>query len=122
MLASGLPICSARAGALPETAGFSGGAYLADNLSQVPSLLIRLLVEPRDPARAREAAVRVRDRYNLDRILNEWERLLASAPEQFSTLPGSWNARKGVKYLLKRGLGMTGLGAIYQHLRPAQAG
>lgn len=101
MLASSLPVFGVARGALPETIGHSGGAFLA----QTPDLrasageVARLLRAPdRLAAAGRAGRQYVLARYSLERSLEHWEKLLASDPQQLHARTGRWAGPRGVRF------------------------
>lgn len=117
MLASSLPVFSVARGALPETIGRSGGAFLMENpdLRAAASEVVRLL---RDPGRLRVAGQvarrYVRTRYTLATVLDHWERLLSGAAHELHARTGRWAFRRGPRYWAEITCGRLKLGRSFE--------
>jgi glycosyltransferase involved in cell wall biosynthesis len=110
MLATGLPVFSVARGALPETIGRSGGAVLTGQESAEAAAreLCELVADPSRLARLGAAGRSyVRQAYGLERILDEWERLLRQ-DGQIEGLCGAWRGPRNAQYLLERAAGRLG--------------
>jgi len=113
MLATQLPVFSFAAGALPETIGQSGGAVLCDHPDpeRAASVVVDLLKDPQRLQRLGEAGRRyVTSRYDLDRIADCWERLLAGNQADLERASGEWGYRRGVRYWVERTASRLGAG------------
>ena len=101
MLASGLPVLGVARGALPETIGRSGGAFLlpGPDLQAAASEVVRLLRAPlRLMAAGKEGRRYVLGRYRLAGSVQHWERLLSGRADQLHARTGRWGDRRGVRY------------------------
>lgn len=86
MLACELPVLSFARGGLPETVGQSGGAYLlrSPGLEQAAKRMLELLTQPEELKRAGKRGRQfVLERYSLDKIASDWEKLLTSPDAYF---------------------------------------
>jgi glycosyltransferase involved in cell wall biosynthesis len=113
MLASALPVFGVTRGALPESIGQSGGAFLVESpdLRAAAREVARLL---RDPARLQAAGDDgrryVRRHYTLSAIVERWEHLLAGPPQQLHERSGAWALPRGIRYWTEISCGRTRLG------------
>lgn len=111
MLATGLPVFSVARGALPETIGRSGGAFLSQK-PQPRSCALELTAllgdERRLASLGHHGTKFVRDMYHWDRVVDQWTQLLdhGMAPE---VLSGAWRGPMSVRYLTERTVGALGL-------------
>jgi hypothetical protein len=119
MLATGLPVFSFARGALPETIGRSGGAVLATraDLDVATKQIAHLLTTPdRLLALSKMGRAYVESAYDLDSILNHWERLLSDSPEHlYENTP--WDYHRSRRYYLKRTVGRLGLERLEETAR-----
>ena len=96
MLASSLPVFGVARGALPETIGRSGGAFLTENpdLPGAASELVRLLRAPeRLDAAGRAGRHYVLEHYALAGSLQHWELCSRARPSSFTRGPGAGPAQ-----------------------------
>lgn len=101
MLATGLPVFSVARAALPETIGLSGGAVLTE--MECPEQAARefnaLLANPTRLSKLGLAGQKyVRREYDVQRIVDAWERLLHHG-DDIESLCGSWRGPKTPQYL-----------------------
>lgn len=116
MLATGLPVLSVSAGALPETIGRSGGAALLSSSNDV--LIARKIADLlNSPERLAEMGNNGRDwvlnNYHLDRIVDHWEQVLSADCKQLDKLSGTWQGKKGMRYWIERLAGRMGCGKLF---------
>jgi glycosyltransferase involved in cell wall biosynthesis len=110
MLGTGLPVFSVARGALPETIGCSGGAVLTRQESAARAALefCELVADPSRLARLGTAGRSyVRQAYGLERILDEWQRLLQH-DEHIEDLAGPWRGPWNAQYFLELAAGRLG--------------
>ena len=111
MLATELPVFSVARGALPETIGRTGGAWLTghEDLQQAASELATLI---RDPDRLRQlgrtGAQFVRQHYGLGHIVDAWERVFGD-PSRLDLHAGPWRGPTNVRYRMERWAGKLNL-------------
>jgi glycosyltransferase involved in cell wall biosynthesis len=113
MLATELPVFGVAVGGLPETIGKSGGAVLTSSpdLSEAAHQLIALLDRPGWLAQqGRTGRQYVLERYSVQRVADDWERILGSPAVRLAAASGPWRARRGARYWLERIAGAAGLG------------
>lgn len=113
MLATGLPILSVAAGALPETVGRSGGACLVSSYS--PQIMaektISLLNDPKQLERmGQKGKDFVKNEYELNHIIKSWENMLSSSVLDLAKLNTSWNGPRNCRYFIGLILGKIGIG------------
>lgn len=114
MLATGLPVFSVARGALPETIGRSGGAYLSKSASRNTQAreLAQLISNPGRLASLAMAGRRFAQReYSFGGVLDAWERFLAAGPA-IDHLSGRWSGPRGLRYLIERSAGVTRTGRL----------
>jgi glycosyltransferase involved in cell wall biosynthesis len=117
MLATGLPVFSCAAGALPETIGRSGGAILAGTpcIARLGEEFAKLLVNgPRLSQLGAKGQQYVASLYNREAVLDCWERLLQVPASQLHRATGPWRGPRGLRYWSERGVGVVGLGKPYR--------
>lgn len=110
MLATGLPVFSVARGALPETIGRTGGAFLTTNADpQRAAVEFNELLS--DSKRLREmgaaGARAMGELYGWEAIVAQWERLLDEGGN-ISALSGAWRGPKSVRFWLEYGTGRLG--------------
>lgn len=114
MLATGLPVFSVARGALPESIGLTGGAWLTqhEDLRQAASELVMLI---RDEARLKRmgstGAEFVRRHYGLPQVVTAWERAL-SDPAKLEFHTGAWRGPKTSRYRIEKWAGKLGLESL----------
>lgn len=114
MLATGLPVFSVARGALPESIGLTGGAWLTqhEDLQQAASELVTLL---RDEARLKRlgstGAEFVRQHYGLPQIVTAWEQAL-NDPTKLELHSGAWRGPKTSRYSIEKWCGKLGLESL----------
>jgi hypothetical protein len=117
MLATGLPVFSVARGALPETIGRTGGAFLTAH--EQPQLAARefnaLLADSKRLGQMGVAGARaVRELYGWEQVVGEWERLLdrcgnADQCGNIGTLSGTWRGPASLRYWAERISGELGM-------------
>lgn len=112
MLATGLPVFSVPRGALPETIGRSGGAFLTRR--QEPSAAAEdfctLLSNPGHLASmGATGRAFVRTEYAWERVLDQWARLVDRDGE-VSVINGPWRGPVTPRYYLERSAGLMKAG------------
>ncbi len=113
MLACELPVFSVARGALPETVGSTGGALLHpnSNLKEAARQVVNLLQTPGRLQEMGEAGSRcVKARYDLDRIADQWERVLAEKSDNLHRTSGPWACHRPPRYWIERLAGYTRCG------------
>lgn len=127
MLANGLPVVSYARGALPETLGRSGGAFLLRNpdIQETARAILDLLSRPDELSQAGERGRRFAlENYNTDKIVSNWEALLTNPDEYRKTMELYPDLTRTYRSLAKdvvRQLGKVGLqGAFFATLRAYQ--
>lgn len=121
MLATQLPVFGVAAGGLPETVGPSGGAVLAStpDLKAAAQQVIGLLDRPERLAElGHKGRAYVLDRYSLERLGDEWERILRSPASRLADVTGRWLGRRGMRYRVEWTAGSLGLGWVLDSLGP----
>jgi glycosyltransferase involved in cell wall biosynthesis len=111
MMATGLPVFSVARGALPETVGRIGGAVLVKRRSpqSAAAVFASLLRDPRRlAALGRIGRSHVVTEYRLDRIVDEWARLL-DHDFDIETLSGPWRGPVSLQYIVERAVGRLGM-------------
>jgi glycosyltransferase involved in cell wall biosynthesis len=117
MLASSLPVFSVARGALPETIGRSGGAFLmkSPDLRAAASEVVRLLRAPERLEAVGQLARRYVDtHYTLAVILDHWERLLSGAAQDLHARTGRWASHRGLRYWAEVTCGRLRLGRTFE--------
>lgn len=107
MLASGLPVFGVARGALPETIGLSGGAYLSDqeNLQNSAQEFVDLYNDKMRLLRMGEDGIfYAKQYYSLDHVLNKWEQLL-DAPDRLEEKTGDWRGPRTKRFLVEKWTG-----------------
>jgi glycosyltransferase involved in cell wall biosynthesis len=110
MLATGLPVFSVARGALPETIGRTGGAFLTTNAEpQRAAVEFNELLSDRKRLREMGAAGAraVSELYDWERIVAEWERLLKQG-SNIDALSGAWRGPRSLRFGLEYGTGRLG--------------
>jgi len=110
MLATGLPVFSVARGALPETIGLSGGAVLTrhESASRAALEFVDLIGDTARLARLGAAGqAYVRDAYDWDTIVDEWQRLLRYGAN-IQGLLGDWRGPRSGQYFLELAVGQLG--------------
>lgn len=102
MAACGLRIFSMASAALPETVGFAGNAVLVSRPAEIAPAFVAALSRSRDLNAIEAQRVKVRERYRLSSIVDQWEELLQADPDRFFDLAGPWQSNKGFRYFVKR--------------------
>ena len=113
MLSTEMPVLSVAAGALPETIGRSGGAVLLDNNGpeQVAYHIVKHLRDPLTLAKmGRSGREYVVDNYNVDRIIDCWERILSAQNSELQKHCGRWMGPRTIRYYIERALRKTRMG------------
>lgn len=128
MLACELPVLSFARGGLPETVGQSGSAYLlrSPDLKQAAKRIVELLSQPEELRQAGQRGRQfVLERYGLDKIASDWEKLLTSPDAYFRQIQAApqhqqpwralyldmlrWGRPLGLDRLLRRAVGLRRL-------------
>lgn len=110
MLGTRLPVFSVARAALPETIGRSGGALLTrrESLETAARQLGELVADSARLARLGAAGrAYVCEAYGLERIVDEWERLLQHG-EDIEALCGPWRGPRTARYFLELIAGRLG--------------
>jgi len=110
MLATGLPVFSVARGALPETTGRSGGAWLTqtDSVERAAGELTALLSDSHRLARLGIAGRRfVVAEYGWSAIVDAWETLIAHGPD-IESLSEAWHGPRSAHYYLELLAGRAG--------------
>jgi len=110
MLATGLPVFSVARGALPETIGLSSGAVLTrhESASRAALEFVDLIADTARLARLGAAGqAYVRDVYDWDTIVDEWQRLLRYGAN-IQALLGEYRGPKSGQYFLELTVGQLG--------------
>ncbi len=112
MLAAGLPVFSVSRGALPETIGRSGGAFLTrrEDPGGAAADFCALLSNPRRLASMGGAGREfVRTEYDWGHVVDQWARLLERDGE-IKILDGPWRGPTSARYYLERSAGRMNAG------------
>ena len=119
MVATGLPVFSVAAGALPETIGRTTGAFLSTrkDVSGIAEDLIKT-VDVADQARhAQKPREYIAQQYGLAPVVEEWESLIERAfeqPNHIATASTGWNGPRNLRYALERIARVARLGGLYR--------
>lgn len=111
MLATGLPVFSVARGALPETIGRSGGAFLTkqfmaqDAAEELASLLSNATHLSTLGQLGRQYVCR---EYGWDRIVREWSNLLRH-DSNVEELSGPWRGPRSLRYFVESTVGRLGM-------------
>ena len=111
MLASGLPVFSVARGALPETIGHSGGAFLTKQpLPQAAAAELTSLLNDatRLSSLGRLGRQYVCSEYGWDDIVDHWINLLNHTSE-IEDLAGPWRGPLSMRYFFGRSAGRLGI-------------
>lgn len=111
MLATALPVFSVARGALPETIGRSGGAFLTTHRSprKAAADLVSLLRDARKlSSLGLSGRQYVREQYGLDHILDQWTDLLSQGSD-LERLAGPWRGPRSIHYLAALAAGRVGM-------------
>lgn len=113
MLATGLPILSVAAGALPETVGRSGGACLVLNYD--PQIMAKKAIDLLNDSKQLELMGQkgkdfVKKEYELNNIIDDWEYLMSSPLQNKRKLNKTWNGPQNWRYYIGTALGQIGAG------------
>jgi glycosyltransferase involved in cell wall biosynthesis len=117
MLATSLPVFSVARGALPETVGRSGGAFLMENpdLRVAASEVVGLLRDPERLQAAGQLGSRyVRTRYTLEVVLDHWEKLLSGEAHELDARTGPWAFHRDLRYWAELACGRLRLGRSFE--------
>lgn len=121
MLATGLPVLGAARGSLPETVGASGGASLVEvpDLGAVADRIAGLLRDPERLAELGRSGRRfARSRYEVGRVVDRWEVLLAAGAGGLDRASGPWESTgRMTRYYLERSAAAFGMGWAFDRAK-----
>lgn len=121
MMATGLPVFSVAAGALPETLGRSIGASLSTQ-TDVPGIAEDLIKSVDSAVGAKHTLTSssfVTRNYGIAKVIEAWESLLRCAltnPDRLAKATNGWNGPRNLRYALERTARAARMGWFYRSM------